>query len=487
MSSRCIAIFLWSFLTGLVTAHSFALPQILVVGLTLVGLVMLGLGGVNYSSKLALAKYLAAICLGTSLGVLVWTGNIQRSQFEQFIGQSVNTEGVVIAWPNITASGNQALLIQPDGYTQALRASLRRPISVRPNDRVWIRGQVKQPENFSEFNYVSYLQKNNVFAELDKSKVVVIQKQRSWFGNLLSGLRQWIIATTNSRLDINSSSLVLGTLIGYSEDLPKAMAEAFKKSGLTHILVASGFNLTIIASSVGIVGWFFGRRFSDITSLGVVWFFVVLTGSSGSVVRAGIMVSLVLVGRAVGRLPSSYYTLLLAVVVMVLFNPMQLFYDIGFQLSVGATLGVLEANKLRVYLERDGWLTELLWPTMGAIFVTAPIISLYFSTFSIIAPLANLLVLPLVEFVMLFGALSLLPVINALTVPITELIVTFQMKITVFLAGWKYSSVSVKSSMFFVLGYYVLLFLARESFYLRAKKSRLKNNLITDKITKIII
>lgn len=487
MLAKHASIFLWSFLAGITLAHSFVIPMPVVVTLSLAGLLCLGWSSLNLPAHKNISAWLAVLCLGVSLGNLVWTANIQQSEFVNFTGQTVNTEGVIVAWPNMTASGNQALLVQPDGFTQALRMSLRKPISTRPGDRVWIRGQIKLPENFSEFNYVSYLKKNNVYAELDKAKVVVIQKQSSRLTKFLSIIRSWMIATATTRLNANSASLALGTLIGYADNLPKTMSVAFQKAGLTHILVASGFNLTIIAASVGALGWVLGRRMSDVSSLVVVWVFVMLTGASGSVVRAGVMTSLVLLGRLAGRMPSSYYTLLLAVVVMVMFNPMQLFYDIGFQLSVGATVGVLEANKLRVHLQREGWLTELLWPTMGAIIVTAPIISLYFGTFSVIAPIANMLVLPLVEFVMLFGALSLLPYIHVFTVPVTELIVSYQMKAAVLLSSWEYSSVSIKSSLSFAIGYYLILVLSREAFYFRAKNWQLNNDANSVKMTKIII
>ncbi len=455
MPAKYIAIFLWAFLAGVVVAHSFVLPaQVVFV------VVGLGLSGLGFL-KSNFFNSVSCICLGLSLGIMVWVNNLQLNQYQNFIGQKVYSEGVVVGWPNITASGNQAVLIQPDGFAQAIRSSSRVPINFHPGDRVWIRGTIKQPENFSEFNYVAYLQKNNVFAELDKPRVIIIKPAAASNFAFLDNLRQWVIKKSTDKLDQSSSGLVLGMLIGYGDSVPKTLATAFQKTGLTHILVASGFNLTIIASSIGFLAWVLGRRWSDITSMAVIWMFVVLTGSSGSVVRAGIMVSLIILARSVGRMPTSYFTLLFAVVVMTILNPMQLFYDIGFQLSVGATIGVLEANKFRVHLQRDGMLTELLWPTMGAIIFTAPIISYYFGTFSVIAPLANLLVLPAVPLVMLLGLLSLIPVINLFTIPVTELIVKFQENVTIFLASWKYSSISIKSTLSFVIGYYIILLLVR--------------------------
>lgn len=473
MLSKYVAIFLWSFLSGIVLAHSLEVSGVIVCSGIIIGLLCLGLSaGFNIHSNLL--KSICCICLGVSCGIMIWTNSLQENQFEHLVGNSVNTQGVVMGWPNLTASGNQSVLIKPDGFSQSLRASLRVPINFHPNDRVWIRGVIKQSENFSGFNYVAYLQKSNVFAELDKPRVIIIQVSKGSRLSFLDSLRQWVIRTSGAKLDQTSSGLVLGMIIGYGDTVPKTLATAFQKTGLTHILVASGFNLTILVSSAGFLAWILGRRWSDITSLSIVWLFVALIGGAGSVVRAAIMVSLILLARSVGRIPTSYFTLLMAVAVMVSLNPFQLFYDIGFQLSVGATIGVLEANKLRVYLQKDGWLTELLWPTSGAIIFTAPIISYYFGTFSLIAPVANLLVLPAVPIVMLLGSLSLLPVVSLFTVPITELIVKFQETVTVYLANWQYSSLSIKATLSFAIGYYVILFLLREVFYFRGRSKKQK-------------
>ncbi len=465
MLSKYVYIFLWVFLCGIIVAHSFTLPTFVILPLIILGLASLS-GVLAFKTDgvfLTALCFVFVACLGFSLGLMIWSNSQQVNQFQNDVGKLVNTEGSVVGWPNLTSSGNQAILIKPDGC-----------------------GVIKQPENFSGFNYVAYLQKNNVYAELDKAKVIVIDSGQSNSTAILGKVREWVILKSEQRLSKTSSGLVLGMLIGYGDSLPKTLAEAFKKTGLTHILVASGFNLTIIASSIGFFAWIIGRRWSDVLSILILWMFVILTGSSGSVVRAGIMTSLILLARSIGRMPTSYFTLLLAVVAMVILNPLQLFYDIGFQLSVGATLGVLEANRLRVYLQKEGWLTELLWPTMGAIIVTAPIISLYFGTFSIIAPLANLAVLPAVPIVMLLGALSLLPFINLMTVPVTELIVAFQEWVTVFLSEWKYSSVSIKSTLIGVIIYYVVLYLIKEVYYSR-KSVDLNKPLDSDKMTKIII
>ncbi len=503
MLSKYITIFLWSFLAGLVIGHSFKLSLIIVLVILILGLFALSgsaihvlLGGnrsathsIKKAEVISLFFYcISSISLGFSLGAIVWTNTEQVNQFQRLTGQAVNTEGVVVGWPNLTASGNQSLMILPDGFNQALRVSLRIPIKIHPNDRVWIRGQIKQPENFNRFNYIAYLKKNNVYAELDKPKVIVIKISQHQIISTLDSLRQWIINKAGNRLTQSSSGMVLGMLIGYGDSLPKDLGVAFQKTGLTHILVASGFNLTVIASSIGVLAWLIGRRWGDVVSLAIIWAFVVLTGSSGSVVRAGIMASVILLARIFGRMPTSYFTLLLAVTIMVWINPLQLFYDIGFQLSVGATIGVLEANKLRLYLQRDGMLTELLWPTMGAILLTAPIISFYFGTFSLIAPIANLLVLPLVPLVMLLGGLTLLPWIYIFSAPITEFIVQLQVKITMFFAEWKYSSLSIESSLSFLIGYYIILFLLREAFYhYKSQKNELNNKNNSGKMIKIII
>lgn len=429
--------------------------------------------------------FLWSVLVGVIFFNIIFSSN-QSNEYSQLFGQSIDIEGLIVDDPNITSAGNQAIVMRPDGFSQNMRASLFHHGYLKKGDRVWIRGQIKQPENFSSFNYVSYLEMNNIFAELAKAKIIVVQPAGFGVGTFLDSVRFWVIREVSENFSKTNANLILGMLIGYSQKLSLEITEAYRRVGLTHILVVSGFNLTIVAASFGFTAWVIGRKASDILSLFIIWVFVVLSGSSGGVVRAGIMVSLFLIARLFSRLHLSPLALLFAVVVMSVFNPLRLFYDIGLQLSVTATFGVLSAHRLRIQLEKEGWLAEILWPTLGAILYTAPIVGYYFGTFSLISPLANLIILPEIPILMLLGFLSLIPIVNKLIIPILDLGLNLQVQIIEIMSNWWWSALDWHPHLLFVFSYYCIL-LSGQSLLQGWINRDLNKPQNSDRITKIII
>lgn len=472
----------WGVLGGLILARVFILPTVFLVAILAASVVVVSIALLSQRKPWLVA---ALFVCGMSFGSMIWLNAQQTNQYESLIGRAIDIEGVVVARPSITASGNQALVLRPDGFTQYLRVSLFHHTVAKGGERVWIRGQIKQPENFNDFNYVAYLQKNNIFAELTKPKIIIIEPPPRGVQNWLGNLRQQVMRAAAHNLNSESAAIVMGMLIGHKEQLPPAVETAFRKSGLVHILVVSGFNLTIIALGVGVLARWFGRRKIDIAALALIWLFCLLVGATAAVTRAGVMASLMIAARLSGRFAGGTSSLLLATIIMSVINPWQLFYDVGFQLSVAATFGVLEASRLRTWFGREGWLSELLWPSLGAIVCTAPIIAHYFGTFSVVAPLANLLILPLVPYLMLFGALALLPMAKIFFAPLTELIVAWEMKVITFLADWRFSQLEIALHPSIMICYYLAVVMA--GFLFRRRTAQLKESERRDTMTKIII
>jgi ComEC/Rec2-related protein len=428
-------------------------------------------------------KYILLI-LGLAVCWYRWEGTAQHNEFTNLVGEEISMFGSVVNESSFSSTGNQIIVIQPEGFSQRLRISLFHPSSVQFGDHVKLTGVVKLPENFNGFNYVKYLQKDNIFAEVTKAQIIPLHRRDSNWQNKLTNLRQYIIQKITRQLSADHAGLVLGMLIGDDSKLSQNVKTDFQKTGLTHILVVSGFNLTVIASSMGILAWVVGRKAADIISLVLIWGFVFLVGVQASVVRAGIMVSMLLLARLFGRLSYSYITLLWAIFIMTAISPLQLFYDIGFQLSIAATLGVLQAYRLNVLWNNEGIFSEIVWPSLGAIIFTAPIVAYYFQTFSVLALPANVLIVPTIPLLMLLGILLLVPGINIVAAQIMDLILNFNLGITELFADWHFSVWEFKPSLVLVMSYYVILFLV-QYFMFFSRKVDLKNNLIHDRMVKI--
>ncbi|MSU75261.1 MAG: ComEC family competence protein [Candidatus Magasanikbacteria bacterium] len=241
------------------------------------------------------------------------------------------------------------------------------------------------------------------------------------------------------------SSFMAGLLYGSKSGLPKELMDNFSKTGVTHIIAVSGFNVTIIVVALMFILISLGlwRQQAYWVVVGFLFLFVIFTGATGSVVRAGVMGLLVLTAQQFGRLSRIGNVLVFTAAVMVFANPYMLVWDAGFQLSFLATLGlvyispVLEqwsvnhpltpsfarrgqpASDAFVFplLAKEGtkgWLIvawqlirEPLLQTLSAILATLPLILYQFGRLSLVAPLVNILILWIIPLLMLTGFLAI--------------------------------------------------------------------------------
>jgi len=134
-----------------------------------------------------------------------------------------------------------------------------------------------------------------------------------------------------------------GLLIGAKKGMPEDLQEDFRRVGIIHLVVLSGYNITIIAENIGRavrllpIPYFLS---SVLSVLGII-LFAILTGASATIVRASIMAILVLFARSTGRIYEVTYALFIAGFFMIVHNPKIVRFDASFQLSFLATLGLI--------------------------------------------------------------------------------------------------------------------------------------------------
>lgn len=224
----------------------------------------------------------------------------------------------------------------------------------------------------------------------------------------LSQAKEWMTRSVDRALPNPEAPLLAGLLLGSRQDLPSELRNAFRLTGTSHIVAVSGFNVTIVVTMIAALVRMAPAPPWVRTSLTLVAIagFVLLTGASASVVRAGIMGSLVVLARATGRLSDGLHALALSACAMVFVDPRTL-GSIGFELSVAATAGLFllgePLEKRLVFVPEALGIRSALASTLAAIALTQPIILLYFGQASLVAPLVNLVVLPLVPLAMLTG------------------------------------------------------------------------------------
>ncbi|MFA6043191.1 MAG: ComEC/Rec2 family competence protein, partial [Patescibacteria group bacterium] len=228
-----------------------------------------------------------------------------------------------------------------------------------------------------------------------------------WYNpyRILAQARQAFMAAVHRALPFAEASLGIGMVIGDTSGVDRPTLDAFRATGLTHLVAVSGANLALV---LAVVITFLQSRLSRgprlvVFSLLTVGF-VLLTGGDSSIVRAGIMAVLALVVQARGRRPATLNVLVVAGMVMLCANPTFLWDDRGFALSFGATYGLIAwGQPMQRGMERwrfPGWLAEALAATFAASLATLPISLSSFQRLPVISPLANIAVVPFIPWIM---------------------------------------------------------------------------------------
>lgn len=276
-------------------------------------------------------------------------------------------------------------------------------------------------------SYERYLALSDISTVCQASSVQIVGRgQANPMLETLFSFRQRFIERLERVLPEPHTSLLAGLVLGARSGLPEEVLTSFRSTGLSHIIALSGYNITILGTMVFgfCLALGLGRRSAFwIVSLTFVAF-VLMTGAAASVVRASMMGFLVLLARRIGRASQAHYALVFVAMAMAFFQPGLLLFDVGFQLSFLATLGLIMLNpwlidRLTFVPARLGF-REAASSTLSANLMTLPLLLYHFGQLSIVAPLANVLVLPLIPFTMLAGLIvGMIPLAGVIAAPVT--------------------------------------------------------------------
>ena len=291
-------------------------------------------------------------------------------------------------------------------------------------ENIRLRGKLQTPPENEDFSYRDYLAAQHVHSYMSTAEVTVLPGNG---GNPLSialyGIKDRALTNIYRMFPDPESSLMAGILLGVDTGLTRELQDAFKNTGTAHIIAISGFNISIIAGIFfAFFSRFFGERRGAVIAILVIALYTIIVGADAAVVRAAIMGSLALFAKQVGRRQFALNTLLAVALMMTLWNPLFV-WDVGFQLSFFATLGLILyadpfskfANRLITKYfpssaaERSAELfSEFVLLTLAAQLTTIPIMAYHFQRISLVSFIANPFILPAQPAVMIIGGLALL-------------------------------------------------------------------------------
>jgi competence protein ComEC len=288
-------------------------------------------------------------------------------------------------------------------------------------------------------------------------------------------LADWAVGRISAALPFPESELAGGLIFGSSAGkLPKEVLNNFRVTGTSHIVAASGYNVSITAGFCVALFLLLGfyKRGAELLAIGCVFLYAAMAGFEPPVVRASIMAIAGIVAGCFGRGTRPLHSLLLAIAAMLVFEPELLLFDIGFELSAVATAGLIVLTpKFDAFFPkrwRRNFLIQLFNQNTAAILAALPLTLWRFESFSLIAPLANMLIVPLVPAAMAMGAVSIaLADAGALTAGlswIASLPLTYILNVAEFLGALPHSRELVSNFPWWgmVIGYLLLFVMFRD-------------------------
>lgn len=338
--------------------------------------------------------------------------------FEKHLGTEVTFSGVVVSAPDIRET-NQRVVVAVSEKSKKTRiltvVSLAIPVVY--GERVTVRGKLETPISFTTsygrtFRYDRYLATKGVFAIMQHASLTRVASPSGFFTRVYSfviSVKQIFLRALSRALPEPSASLAGGLIAGGTQGLGTSLTSDFIRSGLIHIVVLSGYNVMIVAETVLFALAFLSRRTAAIVATTVIATFVFAAGAGAASVRAGIMACFALIARATGRTYDVTRALVVAILLMLLWNPLLLAFSFGFDLSVIATLGLIFGAPLiepRLTFIKHIFLRETAAATITAQIAVLPLLLYVNGLFSLVALPANLLVLPFVPAAMAASAIA---------------------------------------------------------------------------------
>ncbi len=355
-------------------------------------------------------------------------------------------------------------------YDEGLRVLARAPKHdlIVLGDRLLLGCTLEAPETFDGFNYPRYLSMRGVQYICKDPKISVSGHNQSFLAQL-AAFRRAIESGVTLSMRSPESGLANGLLFGGNDRLSDELQDAFSRTGMSHITAVSGYNVSVIIMVITLVGIRFGlwRKQAAVVSLVAIVLFVAMIGFPSSGVRAAIMGSLVLGALLYGRVSQMIGAVVLACAAMLLWNPLQIVYDVGFQLSFGAVLGIMAffplLERYLVWRDKTPFLIEVIFMTISAQLFVLPFIAYHFQTFSAASLVTNLLVLPVLPFTMFFVFLcalfyQILPILAVPFAMVAQGLLTYEIAVIEFFAAQSWSAVEIENfSWPFTFIYYTVL------------------------------
>ena len=239
---------------------------------------------------------------------------------------------------------------------------------IKPNTRT----------NYKGFDYEEYLKTKRIYGTINCKEIFVINKNKSLFNQMFLKIKN----TIQNNFDKEISNVLLGMILGYTDEIDETIKESFSKSNISHILAVSGMHIGYIVLFCSILfDKLIGKKISKFISILILLLYICIIGFSPSAVRAIIMALLVLSAKLFYRKSDVWTNLGLSLLSLLIYNPF-LIKNVGLLLSFVATVGILIYSK---NLRFKNKIYNAIGITISASIFILPILAIYFNKISVLS------------------------------------------------------------------------------------------------------
>ncbi|MDP1990276.1 MAG: DNA internalization-related competence protein ComEC/Rec2 [Syntrophales bacterium] len=515
-------------MAGISCSYLFKIPDPLVQITLTAALVFTLLALIKKWGNVFYPTLLFSLCL---LGILEMNSylhpHLDKDHISHFMGSGkLNAEGVICENPQISSDKTELIVcvsrilmngqyIPVSGH---VLLNVREPYPFHYGDAVRFHSRLRIPHNFNNpggFDYERYLRFRGILVRgfvNDAAGIIILRRE---IGNplriRLERFRELIRKTIHDSAPGTEGKIIQAMILGDQKEIPKEVMEKFNRTGTTHIIAISGFNISIVAlftlfvvrlllksSEYFLLRWNM-VMISTLFSILIVILYTFIAGSGISVIRASVMVVIFMAAILINRERDLYNTLALAAFLILVVSPYSLF-DISFQLSFVAVASLLFlmprlATLLPKPLTLDSfgptrkeWLLNPLkkalhticlffFVSLSATLGTLPLILFYFNRLSLVTLVANMIVVPILGVIaipfclLIVIAVPISPWLADIIIQISALLVRISLYLTERLASLPWSSVFVSTpTLLEIAAFYLLLISA--GFWLEKLRAR---------------
>ena len=328
----------------------------------------------------------------------------------QYDGKYETFQGIVIDEPDKRINHTKLTIKPSQDFAGKVLVSTPMYPKYQYGDLLEINCKLKRPEPFEGFRYDRYLAKDGIYLTCSYPRIKLVSRGNGdWLLTNIYKFKVKLQQIINSNLPEPAASLFSAITLGARRGVPQELSDKFSITGTSHLIAISGLHITIITvilMNIALACYIPRKKAFWLITI-VLAGYVTMIGFPPSAVRASLMGWLAMLAMYVGRLNRSTNALLFVASLMILINPKILRDDIGFQLSFCAVLGLIYFSpffeKLFAKFPNYFGIKESVQVSLSAQITTMPLIVYNFGRLSLIGPLANLLVLPVLPYMMILG------------------------------------------------------------------------------------